>query len=361
MQAPGPARRAILAGVVLVGLLAMAGAVRWVATPGVPELGAAAGGQKASAVVQRGGFVMGSYVQITASGPQAAAGVDAALHEVRRLGALFDRFEPSSPVAQASRYAGTSAVEVPPEVAELARLASALAGQSGGAFDPTVAPLVDVWGFGDEYDHHPPQAPPDPARVERARALVDYRGLRLTRAADGSWRLGLDREGMALDLGAAAQGYAADRAIAVLQEHGVASALVDVGGEIRALGPRPGSDDGWRVAVRDPREPDRYVTTLSVRDGAVATSGDYERFFEYQGRRYSHLLDPRTGEPEQGIASVTVLHPSAAVADALATALAVLGPEAGLELLEQWQPARAMLVTTAGEVLWLDARPRIEP
>lgn len=303
----------------------------------------------APAVVRRAGFAMGSFVQVVAAGPGAEAAADAALAEVQRLERLLDRFDPGSPVSAVNRLAGRGDVPVPPEVGEVVSLALEVARRTGGAFDPTVAPLVDLWGFGAASPRaaRPSRPPPDEA-VEAARRRVGWEGVRVVRGG-GAVRVGLAREGMALDLGGIAQGYAADRAIAVLRAHGVSQGLVDVGGEVAVLGTRPaapGEPAGqrWRVGIQHPRDPQRLVATVLLSDGAVATSGDYERYFEYQGRRFCHLIDPRTGRPATGLVSASVLHPSAAVADALATAVMVLGPRDGAALIRAWPGARAILV-----------------
>lgn len=308
-------------------------------------------------MARRAGFAMGTFVQIVAVGPGAEAAAEAALAEVQRLARLFDRFDPASPVARVNAAAGRGEVAVPPEVAEAVELALFVARRTGGAFDPTVGPLVDAWGFGAGFEQARPTRPPEAATIEAARRLVGYRDVRVERHG-ATVRVGLAREGMALDLGGIAQGYAADRAIRVLRQHGVRQALVDVGGEVAALGSRPaaardeeGPARGWRVGVRHPRDGRRLLTTLQLADRAAATSGDYERYFEYAGRRFSHLISPFTGYPARGLVAATVIHPSAAVADALATAVMVLGPDQGPALIRGWPQAEALLVDEQLRVL----------
>ena len=294
---------------------------------------------------------MGSFVQIVAAGPGAEAAADAALAEVQRLERLLDRFDPASPVAKVNAAAGRSTVAVPPEVAEAVELALFVARKTGGAFDPTVGPLVDVWGFGAGFQAARPSRPPEPEAVEAARRLVGFANLQVKRQG-ATAEVGLAREGMVLDLGGIAQGYAADRALRVLQERGIRQALVDVGGEVAALGSRPDAGrgttgQGWRVGIQHPRDGRRLLTVLQLVDRAAATSGDYQRYFEYGGRRFSHLIDPRTGYPAHGLVAATVLHPSAAIADALATAVMVLGPRQGEALIRDWPGAEAILVDEA--------------
>lgn len=341
-------RNAARAGAALVCAAVLA-ALIWQGARGRP------GTADETPVVRQAGFAMGTFVQVVAAGPNAEAAARAAVEEVRRLGRLLDRFDPASPVAKVNAAAGHGAVAVPPELAELVELALELARATGGAFDPTVGPLMDVWGFGAGFRSSPPVRPPDAEAVEAARRRVGFEGLRVEREGARA-RVGLDRAGMVLDLGGIAQGYAADRALEVLRRHGVRQGLVDVGGEVAALGGRPGGSgraepEGWRVGIQHPRAADRLVATVHLRDRAAGTSGDYQRYFEYEGRRFSHIIDPATGYPASGLVSATVLHSRAAVADALATAVMVLGPERGAALIRRWPGAEAILVDAGLRVI----------
>ncbi|MDR0363268.1 MAG: FAD:protein FMN transferase [Planctomycetota bacterium] len=193
---------------------------------------------------------------------------------------------------------------------------------SDGAFDPTIGPLKRLFTFdGQELTEWP-----DEKTLEDARAMVGADNLLFEREG---MRLSWKRSGMRLDLGAIAKGFSADQAVDVLLREGVRSALVEVGGEIRTIGMKAG-DRPWRTGVRDPRG-ERVLSISEMADGAVATSGDYESYFMFKGKRYQHIIDPRAGSPiTGGAASVTVRHPdSCMAADALATTLVVLGPEEG--------------------------------
>lgn len=352
-----PLRAAVATTAVAVAACAaMSGALAW----RHPADGPPSGGRPA--VARRAGFAMGTFVQIVATGPGAEEAAEAALAEVKRLDRLFDRFDPASPVAKVNAAAGRGKVGVPPEVAEAVELALFIARQTGGAFDPTVGPLVDVWGFGESFERARPSRPPEPGAIEAARRLVGYTDVEVDQQG-ATTRVGLAREGMVLDLGGIAQGYAADRAIRVLRERGVRHALVDVGGEVAALGSRPtsgrdvaGPQEGWRVGIQHPRDGRRLLATLRLVDRAAATSGDYERYFEYGGKRFCHLINPLTGYPARGLVAATVLHPSAAVADALATAVMVLGPEQGEALIRRWPDAEAILVDEHLRVLRVKGR-----
>ena len=198
---------------------------------------------------------------------------------------------------------------------------------SDGAFDITVGPAVNLWGFG----VHVQRAEPPAADVlAAARAQIGYRQLELT---DGPPRVRKARADLSLDLSAIAKGYAVDQVAALLEREGWHDFLIDIGGEMRAAGQRA-QGRPWRVGVALPvAERDALERVLPLTDSALATSGDYRNFFEHGGQRYAHTIDPATGQPlRNGVASVSVLHSSCMLADAYATALMVLGPQRGLAL-----------------------------
>ena len=148
---------------------------------------------------------------------------------------------------------------------------------------------------------------------------------------------------MAIDLGGIAKGYAVDRALRVLKAAGVSSSLVDAGGDIGLLGSKPNGAP-WRIGVQHPRDMREMIAVIEIDSGSVATSGDYERFFEHEGRHYHHILDPRSGYPARGLVSVTIIAPTCGLADALSTAVFVLGPEAGMQLLRRLPQAEGLLI-----------------
>jgi thiamine biosynthesis lipoprotein len=158
---------------------------------------------------------------------------------------------------------------------------------------------------------------------------------------------------MGLDLGAIAKGRAVDRALDKLVARGIRNAIIDAGGDLRIIGSRPGKDS-WRIGVQHPREPGVLLLTLDLKDTAIVTSGDYERFFMVDGVRYHHILDPSTGQPARGCQSVTVLAPTATEADACATAAFVLGPSKGLAFLRARPGVRGIIVAADGQLHWTD-------
>lgn len=201
---------------------------------------------------------------------------------------------------------------------------------TNGAFDPTIGPIKRLFRF----EQTETAAWPSDAALNAARENVGAEKLLFEREG---MRLAWKKDGMRLDLGAIAKGFSADLAAQTLIRHGVTRALVDIGGELRLIGQRePGPDGAWRTGIKSPRG-DEIVEKLQLADTAVATSGDYERFFTYKGKRYEHIIDPRTGLPiTKGPASVTVIHPSSCLAaDALATTMCVMGPDEGRTFVEE--------------------------
>jgi thiamine biosynthesis lipoprotein len=280
---------------------------------------------------------------VMAPGDEAAndrvrAAIDRELSLANRLFSLWD---PASEVSRLNAHASTEPFPVSAETLaalELGRRASEL---TGGAFDVTVAPLVEAWGFGPT--KKPPAVPAAEALVA-LRARVGYRQLSLDAARK---MVAKARPDLACDVSALAGGWAADRVAQALVGLGYADVLADIGGEVSARGRRP---DGsrWRVAVEAP-QPGKVAAVVEVENAAVATSGDYRNAWtDGQGRRRSHIIDPRTGEPiAHGLASVTVVHPDGAWADALATGLLVLGPEAGRALAARERLAARLVLRQA--------------
>ncbi|MDI1363548.1 MAG: FAD:protein FMN transferase [bacterium] len=241
----------------------------------------------------------------------------AAEAEVRRIEARYSRFRPDSALSEINRQAqagGTLTVD--PETAGLIAYAKAIFAKSDGAFDITSGVLRSAWNF-------ETSTPPTPEALARLLPNVGLEHVGL----DGD-RLTFARSGLALDLGGLGKEYAADRAAEVCQALGARSGFVDLAGDIRIIGPQP---DGrpWIIGVRHPRRPDALIAKVPLWAGALATSGDYERFMEVAGRRHGHILDPRTGWPARGVCSVTVLADDCLNAGALATAALVMGPDAG--------------------------------
>ncbi|MBI5367387.1 MAG: FAD:protein FMN transferase [Planctomycetes bacterium] len=280
---------------------------------------------------------MGTLLTITVDGLPAAAAqaaVERAFGEVERLEAAMSLWRADSELVRAVPRARREPVPLSADLFGALALARRVAEESDGAFDPTVGPLVRLWGFIGEGTRVPAAE-----AITAARARVGWRRLLL----DPSLRsLRLEGEGSEIDLGGIGKGWAVDRAVAVLRAAGATAGMVNFSGNLRVFGPPPPGLEapagGWTVHVQHPRDPESTLATLRLAGGAVSSSGDYEKFFLQDGVRYGHILDPRTGWPARGLAAVTVVAPTAAEADALSTALFVLGVERGRALLARHYP-----------------------
>lgn len=296
----------------------------------------------AGGLVRRSVPSMGGMADLAAVHPdrrRAGRALDAAIAELRRVEAAMTRFDPASDVGRANRLAYADAVPVGDETAAVLREALRWSAATDGGFDPTLARVADLWDV--KRRHAPP--PGDAVRRMAGRRLwrtldVDvFRGRPVVRFGDRD---------VQLDLGGIACGYGVDRAVAAMRAWGVFDGFVNVGGDIYALGVR---EDGepWEVGVRSPYDPDALVGTARLSDRAIATSGDYEQYFDYGGRRYSHILDPATAEPRRSAThGVTIAAATCLATDAASTACFGLAPEAVRALLARAAPG-AELVSLA--------------
>ena len=242
-----------------------------------------------------------------------------ALDEADRLEQQLTIFRETSEVSFVNRNAALKAVRVSPSLFELLRLCQSLYRETEGAFDVTSGPLSHCWGFLKRQGRIPVTD-----EIEKAKSLVGSEKLLLDREY---CTIGFERPGVEINLGSIGKGYALDRLKGTLGKR-VTSALLSAGSSsLCAIGSGDSGQRGWVVGIRHPRQTDRRLAVLKLRDSAMATSGAEEQFFEYEGKRYGHIIDPRSGFPAAGVASVTVVAQSAAIADALATAFYVGGRE----------------------------------
>ena len=261
-------------------------------------------------------YAMDTVMQITAYGADAQGAVEAAQTEVYRLEELLSCRSEGAELARCN--AGQKTVSA--ETARLIEQAIALSMQTGGAYDPALGALTAAWGF-DSGDYHVPDA------AERTAALT-HCGAEKVCVSDNTVVLS---DGAQLDLGGIGKGYAASRIRRIMEENGVSSAIISLGGNVCAVGAKPDGKD-WVIGLQDPHDPSAYFGTVTVRDAAVVTSGGYQRYFEYGGVRYHHILDAKTGAPaESGLCSVSVVCADDTLADALSTALYVMGFEKGVD------------------------------
>ncbi|MFP4560114.1 MAG: FAD:protein FMN transferase [Thiohalorhabdus sp.] len=280
-------------------------------------------------------FVLGTLVEITAAGAgeeELSEAAGAAFREMRAIHNALTPTEEGNLLADFNSAAPGEWVALEGPLTGLLPRALAVQRASDNTFSPHLGRLVGLWGFRE------PPLPEEPPAESAVEGLLEEgagaEALELRR--DNGLEARMARPGAALDLGGIAKGYAVDRAATVLKEHGVDNALINAGGDLRALGAR--GDRPWRIGIRDPRDRERVLAVVALRDGeAIVTSGDYERSFTHDGRRYHHLLDPDTGRPARRARQATVLGPRATETDAWSTALFVAGTR-GLERLGPRQP-----------------------
>jgi thiamine biosynthesis lipoprotein len=268
----------------------------------------------------------------------AQGALDAAFQEIRRVEGILTRFRPDSEVGRVNLTAFGDPQPVSAETAGVLQESLRWAEASGGVFDPCLASMVRLWDVGNR------ELPPVPAEVHRLSNRGMYGSLEIGQSRGESVVLFHDEE-MGIDLGGIGKGYGVDRAVDVLRNWGIQDGLVNLGGDLYALGV---SEDGdaWKVGVRSPDDPDGLAVTLRMSDRGVATSGDYQQFFEHQGRRYHHLLDPGTGAPSEArIRSVTVAAESCMAADAGATTAFVGTREGALQALGKVAPGAEVVHT----------------
>jgi thiamine biosynthesis lipoprotein len=299
-----------------------------------------------------------AYAAYTVPGIDAAGVLRAfedATAEIRRLEQLMTTWDPSSEVSRINAAAGRTPVVVGNETFEVILEALRASRMSDGCFDITFETLHGLWKFDQDLDPHPPS----PADVEARRKYLGYGHVKLDERAHTVF---LDEEHVRIGLGGIAKGYAVDRAAKVLVDAGLTSFYVQAGGDLYARGMKPDGSP-WLAGIRDPRGPEGdYFAMMAVSDHAFSTAGDYERSYVVGGRRYHHIIDPRTGYPSTASRSVTIWAPTALLADEVDDAVFILGPERGLALVESLEGVGAVIVDESNRV-WTSKRldDRVKP
>jgi thiamine biosynthesis lipoprotein len=270
--------------------------------------------------------------------PQARQLIAAGMAEFDRIEAGMSTYRESSEISAVNRQAATAPMTISAELFNLVRRSVDLSVQTGGAFDIT----YDSVGY--LYDFRARERPADSVIADNL-AAIDYRHIQLD--ADRS-TIRFTRPGTRINLGGIAKGYACEQVAALLRKAGVENALINAGGDTRMLGDRRGKP--WVVGIRNPDDESRWVTRLALDDEAISTSGDYERFFDEDGVRYHHILDPKSGKPATGMRSVTIIGPDGTVTDGLSTSVFVLGVERGLALIEATPGYAAVIIDAERKV-----------
>jgi thiamine biosynthesis lipoprotein len=286
--------------------------------------------------VKRSQIALGTVIEMQVRHPdkeKADEAISQAFAEIRRVEAQFTRQDSQSPIGRINRSETTS-FSISPEIYDLMKQSEAFWRRTSGAFDASLGAVIDLWGFSRGQG-----AVPAASQLVKALKHSGWQHVRLE--ADYLVRR---TAAVQFDFGAIAKGYAVDRAVAVLNRYGMADALVNAGGEIRSTG------GTWFIGIAHPRKKGEMLRRLNLQNMAVATSGDYEQYFEKNGKRYHHILDPRTGWPAEGCQSVTVLAADDTTADALATGLFVLGAEKAMRLVQGTPGVHALVVDRNGGI-----------
>lgn len=284
---------------------------------------------------------MGTFARVlvvAADKPTALAAIEAAFAVIDRVNSEMSDYNPDSLLSQVNREAFAAPVEVTPELFEVLSAAVEYSELSGGAFDVTVGSVVQVWRRAKQTS-----VPPTEEELAAAGSKVGYRHLMLDAEAM-TVRFGV--EGMALDVGGIAKGYAVDVAVAAMRQAGATGGMVDIGGNIRCFGAPVGGKPSWRIGLQDPARDDHTLLTLTLDAMAVATSGDYRRFSVLEGQKYSHIVNPASAKSVRELSSVSILAPTAMRADALSTAVSVMGEEKGRLLIESLPETEAIMIRT---------------
>lgn len=292
-------------------------------------------------------LVMGTFAHVVVVANNSTAAekcVAAALEEIRRVDELMSDFKSDSDIGRANAEAAQHPVQVSESTYEVLRRSVEFSKLTDGAFDVTVGPLVDLFRTAKKTGIAPTEE-----QIAQARTKVGFEKLELD---EQNRTVRFSVEGMRLDLGAIAKGYAVDKAAEAAQRCGALGAMVDLGGNVRCFGSPPKGRDHWLIGVQDPNSAVEgfggggLLFTLKIIDAAMATSGDYQQFAMIKGKRHSHILDPHTGASAEGLSSVTIITGNATDADALSTAVSVMGPQKGLTLIEKFPGTEAILISS---------------
>ncbi len=300
-------------------------------------------------------FMMDTLITIKVYGKEETKlrkAVEEAYNEMQRIADMSDRFPEegttackTSDICRINAQAGKNPVKVHKEVIEMLMLCMKGYKLSKGGFDATIGPLTMLWGFGSE-DAVVPSS-------DKVKLKLPDVGSNLLHIDEKKQDVFLDKVGMKLDLGSVAKGYAAERAAQILQKNGIKKGLIDAGGNIRVIGSNS-QNRPWQIGIKDPRKKDALIAILSLKDESAVTSGDYYRYFEADGKRWHHIIDPRTGYPANKNISVTVIAKDAGMADILSTAFFVMNPEEAIKTAEGMAGVEVFLVTSNKKIMHTD-------
>lgn len=287
-------------------------------------------------------MIMGTFAEVSAySHDEKTAGkaIEGALDEMDRMDRIMSNYKNDSELSQLNKEAGKSPIPCQEELLDVILQSQYYSELSDGAFDITVSPIVALWGFFHGKGHVPPDK-----EIERLLPAVSYKNIIINKSADTrkSSTVFFKNTQTQIDLGAIGKGYAVDKALGIMKNLGINNACINLGGNIYVLG-NPPDKNAWKIGVQHPRDKNEILGYLELRNEATATSGDYERFFDFKGKRYSHIINPRTGRPVSGTIATTIIAPTGTQVDALSTIVFVLGHEKGLKLIKKIPNADALI------------------
>ncbi len=300
--------------------------------------------------------IMGTriYVQLWSEDPaKGNAAIDAVMADMRRIDDLMSHYKPESQLSQINQRGNREAVQVDKELFDLIKLSTHYSQITQGAFDITYASVGYLYNY-------PEHVHPTEAQIKAALPAVNWRNMLLDEAHH---TVRFEHPGMRIDLGGIGKGYAVDHGIDILKARGIEHAVVTAGGDTRIIGDHMGRP--WLVAIRHPDDPKKVVTRIPLSDSAMSTSGDYERYFDENGVRYHHIIDPHTGHSASKVRSATILAPTATQTDGMSKTAFVLGPEKAMEIINRMPEYDAVFVAPDGHVLYSNGlrppTPRPEP
>lgn len=293
---------------------------------------------------KRSAILMGGKFEITIvdkDSLSAESDIDEIIAEIRRIEYLISDWKSETQISEVNRNAGISPVKVDQEVLELTKRAIHLSEITNGAFDISFAAMDRIWKF----DGSMEEMPTDEA-IKKSVEKVDYKNIVLD-SVDNTIFLRLP--GMKIGFGALGEGYAADRCKALMLKKGVQAGIINGTGDMNTWGKQLNGKP-WNIAIKNPFKANQLLSVISLNEGAITTSGSYEKFVEFYGKRYSHIINPKTGYPATGLISVTVLGPSAEVANGFSTSIMVLGKEKGVELIKNFPDYQYLIITESGKI-----------
>lgn len=288
--------------------------------------------------------LMGSRFEITVVDVDSISAnehIDIAVAEISRIEKLISSWDENSQTSKINNYAGVKPVEVDAELFNLIERAIGISKLTDGAFDISYASMDRIWKFDGSMTEMPSKA-----EIDSSVAKVGYENIVLDKQKSTVF---LKEKGMKIGFGAIGKGYAADKAKELLISKGVSSGIINASGDMNTWGKQPNGSE-WKVAITNPLDKNKVFALLPITNGAVVTSGNYEKYVNFNGVRYTHIIDPRTGYPSTGIISVTVFAPKAELADALATSVFVMGKEAGLDRINQFPKIECIIIDEKGNI-----------